>query len=151
MILIILLCALICALALNTAIRCFLRRTPSRNAALPDQSVTELENDNRSKADSEAGVAPSVVAPTVTYSAGMKLGGAEAAECVICLSEFIDGEDIRVLGSCKHGFHVNCVERWLSSRSSCPTCRRSCLAISDSQLPVVTETTVVTDQIIAVP
>ncbi|WCJ26682.1 RING/U-box superfamily protein [Euphorbia peplus] len=143
MILIILLCALICALALNTAIRCFLRGGgPSR---LP-QTLRELED----KPDIEAGAAPPVVAPTVVYSAGMKLGGAEA-ECAICLSEFMGGEDIRVLGSCKHGFHVSCVQQWLSSHSSCPTCRRSCLAaptttIDSSHIPVTPE--IVPDQII---
>ncbi|XP_065858387.1 RING-H2 finger protein ATL79-like [Euphorbia lathyris] len=147
MILIILLCALICALALNTAIRCFLRgggsssvhRTPNRLAQLDEN------NNNNRKPNIEAGEAPVVVAPTVVYSAEMKLGGGEA-ECAICLSEFIDGEEIRVLGKCKHGFHVSCVQRWLNSHSSCPTCRRSCLA---EDTPATTE--IVPDQIITIP
>lgn len=57
----------------------------------------------------------------------MELAGAEA-ECAICLSEFEEGEKIRVLENCKHGFHVQCIEKWLVSRTSCPFCRRSCLA-----------------------
>lgn len=124
MILIILLCALICALALNTAIRCFLNGGHHPPDRLPQN---RREIDEQRKPNTEAGAAPLVVAPTLVYSAGMKLGG-EEADCAICLSEFVEGDGIRVLGTCKHGFHVHCIERWLSCHFSCPTCRRSCLA-----------------------
>jgi hypothetical protein len=43
--------------------------------------------------------------------------------CAICLGEFADGEKVRVLPRCGHGFHVPCVDAWLLSRGSCPTCR----------------------------
>uniref|UniRef100_A0A0D9V790 RING-type domain-containing protein n=1 Tax=Leersia perrieri TaxID=77586 RepID=A0A0D9V790_9ORYZ len=55
-------------------------------------------------------------------------GGAAAAEvCAICLGEFADGEKVRVLPRCGHGFHVRCVDTWLVSHDSCPTCRGSVL------------------------
>uniref|UniRef100_A0ACD5T9V5 Uncharacterized protein n=1 Tax=Avena sativa TaxID=4498 RepID=A0ACD5T9V5_AVESA len=44
--------------------------------------------------------------------------------CAICLGEFVDGEKVRVLPRCGHGFHVRCVDAWLVSHGSCPTCRR---------------------------
>jgi E3 ubiquitin-protein ligase ATL10/75/76/77/78 len=44
--------------------------------------------------------------------------------CAICLGEFADGEKVRVLPRCGHAFHVPCVDAWLLSRGSCPTCRR---------------------------
>ncbi|KAG0468037.1 hypothetical protein HPP92_017365 [Vanilla planifolia] len=50
-----------------------------------------------------------------------------ATECPICLGDFAEGEKVRVLPGCNHGFHVSCIDRWLSSHSSCPTCRNSLL------------------------
>ncbi|MED6131665.1 hypothetical protein PIB30_011816 [Stylosanthes scabra] len=47
----------------------------------------------------------------------------EELECVICLSSFIDGEMGRCLPKCGHGFHVECIDMWLSSHSNCPICR----------------------------
>eukprot|EP00250_Pteridium_aquilinum_P015367 c22545_g1_i1 orf=517-1359(+) len=44
-------------------------------------------------------------------------------QCLICLSDFQDGEKIRVLPKCRHGFHIECVDTWLYTHSSCPTCR----------------------------
>uniref|UniRef100_A0A803PPH3 RING-type E3 ubiquitin transferase n=1 Tax=Cannabis sativa TaxID=3483 RepID=A0A803PPH3_CANSA len=108
MILIILLCALICALALNTAIRCFLRGQQHHHRSV---AAAALEG-----------------VPALVYSAEVqtKLAGAET-ECAICLSEFEEGQGIRVMARCNHGFHDQCIHQWLSSHSSCPTCRTSCL------------------------
>ncbi|MBA0737725.1 hypothetical protein Gogos_011176 [Gossypium gossypioides] len=57
------------------------------------------------------------------------MGGASftATECPICLGEFLDGEKVRVLPKCNHGFHVKCIDTWLRSHSSCPNCRHSLL------------------------
>ncbi|KAF2310252.1 hypothetical protein GH714_007419 [Hevea brasiliensis] len=49
---------------------------------------------------------------------------AKFTDCSICLTEFSTGDEIRVLPHCGHGFHVNCVDMWLGSHSSCPSCRQ---------------------------
>lgn len=43
--------------------------------------------------------------------------------CCVCLCEFKEGEQIRVLPECFHLFHVVCIDMWLSSHSNCPLCR----------------------------
>ncbi|XP_037432897.1 RING-H2 finger protein ATL74-like [Triticum dicoccoides] len=65
--------------------------------------------------------------------------------CAICLSEFVDGEKVRVLPLCGHGFHVRCVDAWLVSHGSCPTCRRPVL----EGAPAKSETDTVITAVIA--
>jgi len=43
-------------------------------------------------------------------------------ECAICISEFKDDEEIRIL-SCDHRFHKGCVDIWLKNKAVCPLCR----------------------------
>ncbi|KAL0908332.1 hypothetical protein M5K25_022821 [Dendrobium thyrsiflorum] len=47
------------------------------------------------------------------------------SECSICLNQIEPGERLRLLPNCGHCFHVQCVDRWLAVRSSCPTCRQT--------------------------
>ncbi|XP_051129682.1 RING-H2 finger protein ATL80-like [Andrographis paniculata] len=45
-------------------------------------------------------------------------------ECHICLEEFEQGEIILKLPACGHGYHKDCITRWMSARDSrCPNCR----------------------------
>ncbi|KFK37518.1 hypothetical protein AALP_AA4G267500 [Arabis alpina] len=44
-------------------------------------------------------------------------------ECSVCLSEFEEEEEGRVLPKCGHAFHVDCIDTWFRSRSTCPLCR----------------------------
>ncbi|KAL3825360.1 hypothetical protein ACJIZ3_021389 [Penstemon smallii] len=44
-------------------------------------------------------------------------------ECVVCLSVFEEGEELRQLPKCKHSFHASCIDMWLYSHMDCPLCR----------------------------
>ncbi|XP_009804281.1 RING-H2 finger protein ATL2 [Nicotiana tabacum] len=44
-------------------------------------------------------------------------------ECIICLSLFEDEQVCRKLPKCSHAFHVDCIDMWLYSHSTCPICR----------------------------
>lgn len=118
-----LLCALICALGFNSIVRCALRCSSHRFAfETPDDVVARLV--------SKKGLKKSALhqIPIVVYgSGGSGITSFAATDCPICLGEFMDGEKIRVLPKCNHGFHVRCIDTWLPSHSSCPTCRQSLL------------------------
>lgn len=65
---------------------------------------------------------PAIAAlPTFAYQRGGKDG--TAAECPICLSAVDEEEMVRVLPNCEHLFHVECIDMWLHSHSTCPVCR----------------------------
>ncbi|WP_422473466.1 RING-H2 finger protein [Endozoicomonas sp. ALB032] len=44
--------------------------------------------------------------------------------CPVCLETFA-GREVMVLKQCKHMFHKDCLEPWLSKNSTCPSCRIS--------------------------
>ncbi|KAL6657591.1 hypothetical protein ACP70R_005371 [Stipagrostis hirtigluma subsp. patula] len=57
----------------------------------------------------------------------------EALDCAVCITELAAGETARVLPRCGHAFHVDCVDMWLRSHSTCPLCR--CPAVDDPPVP----------------
>lgn len=57
-------------------------------------------------------------------------GSKEGLECAVCLAKFEDIEILRLLPQCKHAFHIECIDRWLESHSSCPLCRHR-LSVED--------------------
>lgn len=148
MVLSVLLCALICSLGLNSIIRCVVRcsslvasRSGASNSAaiLPNKGIKQKALKTF---------------PVVSYSAELNLAGLDT-ECVICLSEFAAGDRLRLLPKCNHGFHVRCIDKWLSSHSSCPKCRHCLIetcqkiigcsqAASSSENPVTAQETIVT-------
>lgn len=46
----------------------------------------------------------------------------DAVACAICFEEY-EKDDDRIFLPCCHSFHFRCVEEWISTRNTCPTCR----------------------------
>ncbi|KAJ4958240.1 hypothetical protein NE237_025351 [Protea cynaroides] len=44
-------------------------------------------------------------------------------DCAVCLEGLKEGERCRILPRCKHVFHANCVDAWLTKVAACPLCR----------------------------
>nr|ABK25761.1 unknown [Picea sitchensis] len=120
-----LLCALICALGLNSIVRCALRCSRARAVLFESAEDVEarLANTGMKRKALRA-------LPTAVYgAAGSKL---PCTDCPICLAEFLEGDEVRILPKCNHGFHMRCIDTWLASHSSCPTCRQNLLELSRS-------------------
>ncbi|XWS60708.1 hypothetical protein CRYUN_Cryun07bG0058900 [Craigia yunnanensis] len=44
-------------------------------------------------------------------------------DCAVCLCELLDHDKLRLLPMCSHAFHIDCIDTWLLSNSTCPLCR----------------------------
>ncbi|KAK1396908.1 RING-H2 finger protein ATL4J [Heracleum sosnowskyi] len=62
-------------------------------------------------------------------------GSRQGLECAVCLSKFQDIEILRLLPTCRHAFHIACVDQWLERHSTCPLCRHK---ISSEDLALIT-------------
>ncbi|KAK7395701.1 hypothetical protein VNO78_16267 [Psophocarpus tetragonolobus] len=47
----------------------------------------------------------------------------EPFDCAVCLCEFSEKDNLRLLPMCSHAFHISCIDTWLLSNSTCPLCR----------------------------
>ncbi|XP_023645538.1 RING-H2 finger protein ATL80 [Capsella rubella] len=118
-----LLCALICVLGLVAVSRCvWLRRHAAGNRTA---SGSPGQTPQPQVAAANKGLKKKVLQslPKLTYSPESP-SSKKFAECAICLAEFSAGDELRVLPQCGHGFHVSCIDTWLGSHSSCPSCRQ---------------------------
>ncbi|ERN04146.1 hypothetical protein AMTR_s00077p00074350 [Amborella trichopoda] len=119
-----LLCALICALGLNSIVRCALRC--GRRASI------EADTDTATRLSGLKKRALRQI-PVSIYGHG---GDTPGSDCAICLGEFAEGEKVRILPACRHGFHVRCIDTWLASHASCPTCRGSVVGKTSGNVPL---------------
>ncbi|CAI0428863.1 unnamed protein product [Linum tenue] len=78
--------------------------------------------------------------PATSYS---EAENPKSAECAVCLSEFARGESVRRL-DCKHLFHRDCVDKWLTAAAaagrgvtSCPLCRDRLALLPPKEEPPV--------------
>lgn len=113
-------CFILCALVVSALIRCRLLCRRWRVVSEPSlHEDVERTQTAIKKIDIKA-------LPVTRYYMDSPFAG---KDCPICLAEFTDGEKVRVLPECSHIFHVDCIDRWLLSNPSCPSCRHSLLYI----------------------
>ncbi|CAG8516253.1 11987_t:CDS:2 [Cetraspora pellucida] len=46
---------------------------------------------------------------------GSKRQDRERQECVICIEDFVDGDELKIM-PCKHEYHVDCIDKWLKAK-----------------------------------
>lgn len=119
--------ALLLVLGVNSIVRCVLRRIRQHNPPVPEPVVAP-----RPSSSAAAGLKRELLKqiPVVVYKSDVNVFG---TECPICLMEFDEGQKVRLLPRCNHGFHLKCIDLWLLSRSSCPTCRQPLLDDDDEE------------------
>ncbi|CAI0466111.1 unnamed protein product [Linum tenue] len=59
---------------------------------------------------------------------GEQQAGLSSPDCPVCLENFTEGEEYRLLPQCGHAFHRACVDRWFDTHPTCPVCRHHVVA-----------------------
>ena len=74
---------------------------------------------------------PDTVATALSFRTQRRLQNFTTTTCTtcsICIDEFEEGETIRLLPRCGHGFHTSCILPWLQDRQGCcPLCKMEVL------------------------
>lgn len=115
------------------------RQTPSvRQTITPQQSMV-IEGmipprfmntlidmfDGMNSPETETDIEYSITPAELNSNSIVSIAESES-ECPICKEPIKTGSIERILTRCGHDFHLTCIDRWVSSNSSCPVCRTSC-------------------------
>jgi hypothetical protein len=71
----------------------------------------------------DAGLDQDVIDALPVFQCREVAGGKEPFDCAVCLCEFGGEDRLRLLPPCGHAFHIDCIDTWLLSNSTCPLCR----------------------------
>ncbi|CAA0829180.1 Putative RING-H2 finger protein ATL12 [Striga hermonthica] len=91
----------------------------------PSNSSTDRTQPDPTRAISDENGVDKTVIESLPFFPFSTLGGLkQGLDCSICLSRFTEPDILRLLPGCRHAFHMDCIDRWLHSHSTCPLCRR---------------------------
>ncbi|KAI3446679.1 hypothetical protein Pfo_003344 [Paulownia fortunei] len=103
----------------------FLLRPPNRD---PDEmdNLTALQGQLQQLFHlHDAGVDQSFIDTLPVFNYKAIIGVKDPFDCAVCLCEFEPEDKLRLLPKCSHAFHMDCIDTWLLSHSTCPLCRAS--------------------------
>lgn len=119
-------------------VRCLLL-TPTQRYPDQRESVTVLHGQLQQLFQlHDGGVDQSQIDTLPVFQYKSIIGVKDPFDCAVCLSEFEPEDKLRLLPKCSHAFHMDCIDTWLLSHSTCPLCRSSLLdGFSDGFAPIV--------------
>eukprot|EP00742_Colponemidia_sp_Colp-10_P004097 GILJ01004372.1.p1 GENE.GILJ01004372.1~~GILJ01004372.1.p1 ORF type:complete len:508 (+),score=48.62 GILJ01004372.1:154-1677(+) len=109
----------------HRVIRSYLdRMAPHPNAQLPFELIIEFAE---RMGQPDRGASEDLISqlPTRTFrppTRPVSELSPEQQQCMICLSEFEEGKEIRTL-PCLHFFDCECIDQWLRTNKTCPICK----------------------------
>ncbi|CAI9753190.1 unnamed protein product [Fraxinus pennsylvanica] len=78
------------------------------------------------------GLQQSIIDSIAVFKYEKDRGLIEGTDCSVCLNEFQEEENLRLLPKCSHAFHVPCIDTWLRSHQNCPVCRAPIVSNTNS-------------------
>ncbi|KAJ8531610.1 hypothetical protein K7X08_033968 [Anisodus acutangulus] len=56
-------------------------------------------------------------------------------QCSVCLGDYKADDRLQEIPVCGHTFHMDCIDHWLATHSTCPLCRQSLLTPPKPETP----------------
>lgn len=128
-----------CFLGATLLLFCYymILRKYSSNLLRRRRSLSQLENTHQDLLDENhgpvvdhpiwlintIGLQESIIESITVFKYKKNEALVEGTECSVCLAEFQEDEDLRLLPKCSHAFHIPCIDTWLRSHKNCPLCR----------------------------
>ncbi|XP_041007098.1 E3 ubiquitin-protein ligase ATL41-like [Juglans microcarpa x Juglans regia] len=118
---------IVLVIALHIYARCVLRRQARHQDALLQLGLS-VARARSGEQQPRRGLDPAVIASLPVFVFKQRDvevidTSSTAMECAVCLSTLESEDMARLLPNCKHIFHAECIDKWLSSHSTCPICR----------------------------
>ncbi|MFS7912842.1 putative transcription factor C2H2 family [Helianthus anomalus] len=70
----------------------------------------------------DAGLDQTFIDDLPVFMCNKVVGANEPFDYAVCLCEFSENDKLRLFPTCSHAFHINCIDTWLLSNSTCPLC-----------------------------
>ncbi|XP_010542638.1 PREDICTED: RING-H2 finger protein ATL7-like [Tarenaya hassleriana] len=61
------------------------------------------------------------------------------SQCSVCLGDYQADDKLQQIPACGHTFHMDCIDQWLTTHTTCPLCRLSLVPKSSQSQPHHTE------------
>ncbi|KAG2325223.1 hypothetical protein Bca4012_039712 [Brassica carinata] len=112
---------------LHLLVRFLTKHPPSRSNRYPEISTSDALQRQLQQLFhlNDSGLDQAFIDALPVFHYKEVVGGAskEPFDCAVCLCEFTEKDKLRLLPMCSHAFHLNCIDTWLQSNSTCPLCR----------------------------
>lgn len=114
---------------------CYLRRQRANWSSL-QRPPSYANNNDISR--SELGLKKELreMLPIIVYKESFSI---RDSQCSVCLVEYQAEDRLQHIPACGHTFHMDCIDHWLSTHTTCPLCRLSLVPASKSstELPQI--------------
>ncbi|OVA08351.1 zinc finger protein [Macleaya cordata] len=99
----------------------------------PSTVLTDDEDGEDDDENNHSGVHLLDTLPLFSFDSVTGLPSYASVDCAICLSKFKPHDQLRLLPSCCHAFHSQCIDSWLFHNLTCPLCRCAVEFVADAE------------------
>lgn len=110
----------------------YLRRRRAEWSSLTMRTATLHNNINISTCELGLNKEVREMLPIIVFKQSFSV---KDTQCSVCLGDYQAEDKLQQIPACGHTFHMDCIDLWLATNTTCPLCRLSLLASRASDEP----------------